>query len=220
MSEKQGGQHEVGIAPVQAAASFFTTLTIDGQNRDVVNIWRHVSVEGGDQLILRLDFEEYSSKHVNYFTLNHYYKQMQSRSMQMNEFAEGRFQLIPDVFQTAHHDDMKCCLRQASDLKNVRKGPLSATRLQAWLNTQMPGGRTEEYAQECRNTLGKALEMYRDYKVAGYWHIGQSYTKKSAYTGPMCPNDDRMMIEAMMATPRGQHGRRLATCGQCAGALR
>ena len=108
MSEKQGGQHEVGIAPVQAAASFFTTLTIDGQNRDVVNIWRHVSVEGGDQLILRLDFEENSSKHVHYFTLNHYYKQMQSRSMQMNEFAEGRFQLIPDVFQTAHHDDMKC----------------------------------------------------------------------------------------------------------------
>jgi hypothetical protein len=33
-SEKQGGQHETGFKPVQAAASFFVTLTVDGQNRD------------------------------------------------------------------------------------------------------------------------------------------------------------------------------------------
>ena len=36
MSEKQGGQHEIGLKPVQAAANFFTTLTVDGQNRDLV----------------------------------------------------------------------------------------------------------------------------------------------------------------------------------------
>ena len=54
MSEKQGGQHEVGLKPVQAAASFFTTLTVDGQNRDLVNIWRSIDISAGDFLILRL----------------------------------------------------------------------------------------------------------------------------------------------------------------------
>jgi hypothetical protein len=55
-SEKQGGQHEVGFKPVQAAASFFVTMTVDGQNRDLVNVWRHVDVEGGDQLTLHLEW--------------------------------------------------------------------------------------------------------------------------------------------------------------------
>ena len=39
---------------MQAAASYFTTLTVDGQNRDLVNIWRNGEIEGGDQLILHL----------------------------------------------------------------------------------------------------------------------------------------------------------------------
>ena len=37
-SEKQGGQrHETGFRPEQAAASFFVTLTVDGQNRPRMN---------------------------------------------------------------------------------------------------------------------------------------------------------------------------------------
>jgi hypothetical protein len=40
-SEKQERQHEGRDKPVQAAASYITTLTVDGQNRDLVNIWRH-----------------------------------------------------------------------------------------------------------------------------------------------------------------------------------
>ena len=36
-SEKQGGQNETGLAPVQAAANHVSTLTVDGQNRDLVN---------------------------------------------------------------------------------------------------------------------------------------------------------------------------------------
>ena len=65
MSEKQGGQHEVGIKPVQAAASFYATMTVDGQNRDLVNIWRGVDIQGGDSLIIRLDFDEDNVHGVN-----------------------------------------------------------------------------------------------------------------------------------------------------------
>jgi hypothetical protein len=51
---------------VQAAASFFVTLTVDGQNRDLVNIWRGVDVEGGDLLLVQLEYsEKLSLEHPN-----------------------------------------------------------------------------------------------------------------------------------------------------------
>ena len=55
-SEHQGGKHETGLAPVQAAVNHVTTLTIDGQNRDLVNLWRMVNLSAADQLILRMEF--------------------------------------------------------------------------------------------------------------------------------------------------------------------
>jgi hypothetical protein len=70
-SEKQGGQHEGRDKPVQAAASYFTTMTVDGQNRDLVNIWRHVDIEGGDHLILHLSPVTRGPKLL--YTLNHYH---------------------------------------------------------------------------------------------------------------------------------------------------
>jgi hypothetical protein len=98
MSEKQGGHHEIGSKPVQAACNFFTTLTIDGQNRDLVNIWRAVDLDAGDFLILRLEFcKDKEKKHC--YVLNHYYKDTVSRTLTMQPTSTGRLQLIPDVFR-------------------------------------------------------------------------------------------------------------------------
>ena len=36
--------HDTGLAPVQAACSHITTMTIDGQSRDLVNVWQGVRV--------------------------------------------------------------------------------------------------------------------------------------------------------------------------------
>jgi len=74
-SEKQGGLHETGLAPVQAAASHYTTLTVDGQNRDLVNIWQGVDVQAGDNLILKCEFVENDMDGNYLYTLNHYYKE-------------------------------------------------------------------------------------------------------------------------------------------------
>ena len=71
-SEKQGGLNETGLAPVQATCAHMTTLTVDGQNLDMVNIWRHMSVSSGDILCVSLKHME-----VRSFTLNHYYKAVQ-----------------------------------------------------------------------------------------------------------------------------------------------
>lgn len=93
-SENQGGKHETGLAPVQAAVNHVTTMTIDGQNRDLVNFWRRCNLDAGDQLIFRLEYLE-----TRHFTLNHYYKGIVHQT-----FSEARpcWQVVPDVFRMAY----------------------------------------------------------------------------------------------------------------------
>jgi len=94
-SEHQGGKHETGIAPVQAAANHVTTMTVDGQNRDLVNYWRASNISAGDTLIFRL--ERVPTKQ---FTLNHYYKQMAFEDFGTKEVC---YQLVPDVFRMSYN---------------------------------------------------------------------------------------------------------------------
>jgi len=89
-SEKQGGLHETGLAPVQAAVNHVTTLTVDGQNRDLVNLWRNVDVSAGDQLIFKLAWLPTHS-----YTLNHYYKGVVRQTFVK---PQSCWQLIPDTF--------------------------------------------------------------------------------------------------------------------------
>lgn len=93
-SENQGGKHETGLAPVQAAVNHVTTMTIDGQNRDLVNFWRRCNLDAGDQIIFRLEYLE-----TRHFTLNHYYKGIVHQT-----FSEARpcWQVVPDVFRMAY----------------------------------------------------------------------------------------------------------------------
>ena len=89
-SEKQGGQHETGLAPVQAAANHVTTLTVDGQNRDLVNLWRNVDLSAGDTLIFKLAWLP-----TQHYTLNHCYKEIVRQSFVTQRCC---WQLVPDVF--------------------------------------------------------------------------------------------------------------------------
>jgi len=93
-SEKQGGQNETGLAPVQAAANYVTTMTVDGQSVDLINYWAGQNLNSGDQLIFRL--EQMNSKN---YTLNHYYKEIVTQSFQEDSTL---YQLVPDVFKMSH----------------------------------------------------------------------------------------------------------------------
>lgn len=92
-SEKQGGQHEATLAPVQAAANFVVTMTVDGQNRDLTNLWRDSHIGAGDQLILVLE-----KRPTQKYVLNHYYKQMTHQTFPDSEEC---WQLIPRTFRMA-----------------------------------------------------------------------------------------------------------------------
>lgn len=98
-SEKQGGQHEMTLAPVQAAANFVVTMTVDGQNRDLVHFWRDSQISAGSQLVYVLE-----KRRTRKFVLNHYYKQM---SQQIFPTEETCWQLIPRVYCAAEETRYK-----------------------------------------------------------------------------------------------------------------
>jgi hypothetical protein len=118
-SEKQGGQHETGFKPVQEAASFFVTITAYCQNRDLVNIWRGVDVEGGDLLLVQLQYKENTvsanTQITQSYTLNHYYKSFVQWSLQMHESVIGLFQLVPGVLRTAFEPTNKQAIKRLAD---------------------------------------------------------------------------------------------------------
>ena len=89
-SEKQGGLHETGLAPVQAACSHITTMTLDGQSRDLVNFWQNCNIVAGDVLIFRLKMKEKCD-----YTLNHYYKGVVSQKFPKPTRCP---QIVPDIY--------------------------------------------------------------------------------------------------------------------------
>ena len=97
-SEHQGGKHETGLAPVQAAANHVTTMTVDGQNRDLVNFWRTTDLSAGDNLIYKLQWMRTQN-----YTLNHYYK---GTIHQAFSTEQACWQLIPDKFEMAIKHDI------------------------------------------------------------------------------------------------------------------
>ena len=174
-SEKQGGQHETGYKPVQAAACFFVTLTVDGQNRDLVNIWRGVDIAGGDNLILQLDLiKQPPSK----YCLNHYYKGWIQRGIPaITKYGTHEaFQLIPGVERTAFSQTpyWSTVLHQLTQHEQL-------TQVQ----------RTE--AERVKPFMLAAARCLMDNRQFGFWHIGQAYSMKQKFDSNVVPHDDMAM---------------------------
>ena len=179
MSEKQGGQHEIGSKPVQAACNFFTTLTVDGQNRDLVNIWRAATVEAGDFLIIRPEFCSNSTHSCCKYTyvLNHYYKDTVTRSITMHQHARGRIQLVPDVFKMNNSEQARfnCLIEKKEHFTKFLKD--------------------KSFLVACGDELHEFATNARYY---GYWHIGQSYNKKLEFANTRVPCNDMEMTKGQL----------------------
>ena len=63
---------------------------MEGQNRDLVNLWRNVDVSAGDELIFKLAWLQ-----THHYTLNHYYKGV----MRQTFVQRYCWQLVPAVFE-------------------------------------------------------------------------------------------------------------------------
>jgi hypothetical protein len=95
-SEHQGGQHETGTAPVQAAVNFVTTMTVDGKNIDLVNYWFNTSAVAGDELLFTLEKIQKNSNSYEY-NLTRYYKDPQVAHVQPPQGAY--WQLVPSILR-------------------------------------------------------------------------------------------------------------------------
>jgi hypothetical protein len=105
-SEKQGGQHEGSLAPVQWPVSFVISLTLDGKEANMVNVWHSMDLNAGDDLVLRLKRMPLPSN--GRYTLNHFPKSLTDKVFSSNLLAQVAgvmhrpvthvWQLVPDVF--------------------------------------------------------------------------------------------------------------------------
>jgi len=211
-SEKQGGQHETGYKPVQAAASFYVTLTVDGQNRDLVNIWRGVDVEGGDLLLVQLEYRE-KNRNGNQpitqgYVLNHYYKAFVQRTVQMHESVIGLFQLVPGVLRTAFEPNKQQQSRRMAEINYpvlqdnwLRHASNAARGLSGACHFNLPNQNNNYNANPEQNKILLAmLDSVMDNRNLGYWHIGQVYNKQGKFVSEQnfVPTDDMEMTRGQL----------------------
>ena len=171
-SEKQGGQHEGRDKPVQAAASYFTTLTVDGQNRDLVNIWRNNEIEGGDQLIMHLAPVRRSSTVL--YTLNHYNHGTVSKYMNFKNLNGAVIQKIPTFLKArelpeSYRNEQDSIMKYFMEfLKNI--------------------------SDEQRKHTIEMWKLVLDHRASGYWHCAQTYTKSARYGHVLAPFSDHEYV--------------------------
>lgn len=163
-SEKQGGLHETGLAPIQAAVNHVTTLTVDGQNRDLVNIWQHEELWAGDKLILVLEKTPYS-KSTSTYVLNHYYKEIKQESFANEKQVgpAGIYQIRPTTMRAYYE---KMC--------------------REWGNAEKMPERTPAELIAKRNQFNEVKNI-----IPGYWQIGQVFHQRQKYSSStMTPRND------------------------------
>jgi len=99
-SEEQGGQDEVSNSPATWPVPFVTTLVIDGKEDHIVNMWHHMDVDSGEDLVLR-----FKQMPLQKYTLNHY-KQPTEKIFPITPEHNLVWQLIPDKLVCERDKDM------------------------------------------------------------------------------------------------------------------
>lgn len=148
-SEKQGGQHEMGLSPVSWPVNFVGTLVIDGKERNVLNYWHNKDVAAGDDLCFRLKAMPIPE---NGYTLNHYYKgisRQDFKSLDRNPLAGNKvthvWQLVPDIFELASPSENLSNMHFANPSLEPPAG--KPYRWQEWGFWHI--GRTQVHANKC-----------------------------------------------------------------------
>jgi len=170
-SEKQGGQDEATSSPATWPVSFVVSLTIDGKESNVLNIWHHHDMSAGSDLVLRLKLMP-----IRQYTLNHYYKGVKRQAwdratVQRMQGPNGGmthvWQLVPDLLT----------LQAPSDKEfEVMQGILA--RMPVALRTVhlMPLSYGRGYFEDV-----PILRQTSCWQDLGFWHIGRSQILTAKY---------------------------------------
>jgi hypothetical protein len=154
-SEKQGGQDEATISPATWPVSFVVSLTVDGKESNVLNIWHHQEMHAGDDLVLR-----FKPMPLRPYTLNHYYKGVKRQTWDNAPRNKLVWQLVPDLMSLEapkpnHAMDQAF---EAMDYEFRRIANLNPTGIPNQLR--------------CSTFIWQEM---------GYWHIGRSQIQTGKY---------------------------------------
>lgn len=170
-SEKQGGQDEATISPATWPVSFVVSLTIDGKESNVLNIWHYHELHAGNDLILRLKLMP-----LRQYTLNHYYKGVKRQNWDMP--AKYVWQLVPDIFHLERptKDDVEefdRIMPTFADFTDLEDGGVYKPML-----------RVQQTYNDSRNHVTKRHDMINSqfaWQELGFWHIGRSQIMTGKY---------------------------------------
>jgi len=162
-SEKQGGQNETTLSPATWPVPFVVSVTIDGKESNVLNVWHHKNINAGDDLVLR-----WKLKRVDTYTLNHYYKGVKRQGWELNA-GENKFvwQLVPDILTLDGFDKAERELLQLLARPGLDRLPPERLHFKVYH----------------RGGLRDVSVSNADWAQLGYWHIGRSQLMSREY-GP------------------------------------
>ena len=157
-SEKQGGQNEGTLSPATWPVAFVVSVTIDGKESNVLNIWHHKNINAGDDLVLR-----WKLKQVDQYTLNHYYKGVKRQSWEIHD--RYVWQLVPDILTMEGYDK-----KERETIRGLSGNAAYADLLRfgVYKNKQ----------------LRPVNVLDADWSQLGYWHIGRAQIMSREY-GPV-----------------------------------
>lgn len=160
-SEKQGGQHEGSLSAVTWPVSFVISLTLDGKDANMVNIWHKHDVEAGSDLVLRL--KPVPIPPGGKYTLNHWGKGLVEKVFTPNtlraleDALHGAkpthiWQLVPDLFSLDFEPSM----------------PEDASTMAQAMHGLVPAFRPAEPDAFC-------------WQEEGYWHVARAQIHSRKY---------------------------------------
>ena len=211
-SEKQGGQHEMGLAPVTWTAPTIATLVIDGKEANVVNIWHYHPLHAGEDLVLRLKLMP-----VKTFTLNHYFKGFARKTFEVDNTCLA-WQLVPDVFNLDSTPDEQLIPLKLKDpaehaeslgdkfLDRICNGSYLSKSEQESRSLCLVSSKESHVRDKATHKASDQLTVVRNrlsmlslfssdfaslsWQQLGYWHIGRTQVARPKYGTCEFYNDD------------------------------
>lgn len=183
-SEKQGGQNESTLSPATWPVSFIVSVTIDGKESNVLNIWHYHDLHAGNDLVLRLKMMP-----VRPYTLNHYYKGVKRQTWDFSSSGGDAlpkfvWQLVPDLFhlevpkKEERDENVKMFnslpkTLEWIDTDGVRQkySPLLRLKVRANYDDERNSVFDEPYFAQASN----------NWQSMGFWHIGRSQIMTGKY---------------------------------------
>ena len=164
-SENQGGQNEVTMGAATWPVGFVISVTLDGKESNVLNLWHHADLSAGDDLVLALKLMP-----LRPYTLNHYFEGFKRQNWALGGGVDEEryvWQLVPAI---AHLDPPT---KTEADLAKRRIAVVDKNMLKL--------GPFRGRDRPSVRGLCSQVDEHTPWQELGYWHIGRTQIMTARY---------------------------------------